>query len=111
MGVIDPLAIVPSHYDVLIIGAGISGIDMAYRIQSELPHYTYSILESRSVVGGTWDLFRYPGIRYAVSNPPRTSLAKLPVKIRLRSSHLWISMASMERAAVHCRRTLHSKVY
>ncbi|OQV00906.1 hypothetical protein CLAIMM_06341 [Cladophialophora immunda] len=49
--------------DVLIIGAGISGINAAYRIQSQLPDHKYVILEGRGEMGGTWDLFRYPGIR------------------------------------------------
>lgn len=49
--------------DVVIIGAGISGINAAYRIQTELPGFTYTVLEGRVNVGGTWDLFRYPGIR------------------------------------------------
>ncbi|KAI1177098.1 putative flavin-binding monooxygenase [Nemania sp. FL0916] len=50
-------------FDVLIIGAGISGINTAYRLQTEIPNATYTILESRDTIGGTWDLFRYPGIR------------------------------------------------
>lgn len=49
--------------DVLIIGAGLSGIDAAYRVQTECPHLSYAILEARDAIGGTWDLFRYPGIR------------------------------------------------
>ncbi|WP_193043791.1 flavin-containing monooxygenase [Mycolicibacterium baixiangningiae] len=49
--------------DVLIIGAGISGIGAAYRLQEKNPHLTYTILERRARIGGTWDLFRYPGIR------------------------------------------------
>ncbi|MBX7433652.1 NAD(P)/FAD-dependent oxidoreductase [Mycobacterium sp. Y57] len=49
--------------DVLIIGAGISGIGAAYRIQERNPQMTYTILERRSRIGGTWDLHRYPGIR------------------------------------------------
>ena len=61
-----------SHFDVLIVGAGISGINAAYRIQSELPHYEYSIIESRDAIGGTWDFFRYPGLRYI--SLTRTSL-------------------------------------
>jgi cation diffusion facilitator CzcD-associated flavoprotein CzcO len=52
-----------SDYDVIIIGAGISGINSAYRLQTELPGLSYTILEGRSSMGGTWDLFRYPGIR------------------------------------------------
>ncbi|MDT5012419.1 MAG: hypothetical protein QOH57_4036 [Mycobacterium sp.] len=51
------------NLDVLIIGAGISGIGAAYRIKERNSAYTYAILESRANVGGTWDLFRYPGIR------------------------------------------------
>ncbi len=50
-------------HDVLIVGAGISGIDTAYRIQTMCPERTYAILEGRDSMGGTWDLFRYPGIR------------------------------------------------
>ncbi|MBV1932233.1 MAG: NAD(P)/FAD-dependent oxidoreductase [Porticoccaceae bacterium] len=51
------------HTDVLIIGAGISGIGAAYHIQKACPNKSYAILEGRSALGGTWDLFRYPGIR------------------------------------------------
>ncbi|HWG63879.1 MAG TPA: NAD(P)/FAD-dependent oxidoreductase [Streptosporangiaceae bacterium] len=50
-------------YDVLIVGAGISGIDAAYRLQTRCPAKTYAILEARDAVGGTWDLFKYPGLR------------------------------------------------
>src|ERR1700753_3377121 len=53
-----------TSFDVLIIGAGISGINAAYRVQTQAPKgTTYAILEARSAIGGTWDLFRYPGIR------------------------------------------------
>lgn len=51
------------HLDVLIVGAGLSGIGAAYRLQTELPGKSYAILEARSNSGGTWDLFKYPGIR------------------------------------------------
>ncbi len=51
------------HVDVLIVGAGISGIDSAYHLQTKCPRKTYAILEGRERMGGTWDLFRYPGIR------------------------------------------------
>lgn len=51
------------HVDVLIIGAGLSGIGAAVHLQRECPGRSYAILESRAVSGGTWDLFRYPGIR------------------------------------------------
>ena len=49
--------------DVLIVGAGLSGIDAAWRLQQRLPHKSYLILEGRERIGGTWDLFRYPGVR------------------------------------------------
>ncbi|KAI0204183.1 hypothetical protein F4808DRAFT_371315 [Astrocystis sublimbata] len=54
----------PLDFDVVIIGAGISGINSAYRIQTQAPSgLKYVILEGRDALGGTWDLFRYPGIR------------------------------------------------
>jgi cation diffusion facilitator CzcD-associated flavoprotein CzcO len=49
--------------DVIIIGAGLSGIGAAYHLQRRCPGKSYSILEARDAIGGTWDLFRYPGIR------------------------------------------------
>jgi cation diffusion facilitator CzcD-associated flavoprotein CzcO len=49
--------------DVLVVGAGISGIGAGYRLQEECPDKTYAILEGREAIGGTWDLFRFPGIR------------------------------------------------
>ena len=51
------------HHDVLIIGAGLSGIGAAWRLGRALPGATYAILEARDAIGGTWDLFRYPGVR------------------------------------------------
>jgi cation diffusion facilitator CzcD-associated flavoprotein CzcO len=51
------------YVDVLIIGAGISGLGAAYRIAERNPGLIYTILERRSRIGGTWDLFRYPGVR------------------------------------------------
>jgi len=51
------------HFDVLIVGAGLSGIGAAYHLQKESPDKTYAILEGRNAMGGTWDLFRYPGVR------------------------------------------------
>ena len=50
-------------FDVLIVGAGISGIDAAYHVQRRLPGKSFAILEARERIGGTWDLFRFPGIR------------------------------------------------
>ncbi|MEV6347851.1 NAD(P)/FAD-dependent oxidoreductase [Actinoplanes sp. NPDC051851] len=52
-----------THVDVLIIGAGLSGIGAAWRLQRQRPGDTYAILEARDAIGGTWDLFRYPGVR------------------------------------------------
>ena len=53
----------PSHVDVAVVGAGISGISAAYHLQTLCPDRTFSILEARDDIGGTWDLFRYPGVR------------------------------------------------
>ncbi|MGO8906154.1 MAG: flavin-containing monooxygenase [Solirubrobacteraceae bacterium] len=51
------------HLDVLIVGAGLSGVGAAHHLQANCPRKTYAILEAREAIGGTWDLFRYPGIR------------------------------------------------
>ncbi len=51
------------NYDVVVVGAGLSGIDAAYRLQTQCPGKDYVILEARSALGGTWDLFKYPGVR------------------------------------------------
>ena len=51
------------HFDVLIIGAGLSGIGAAVHLKRGVPHKSLAILEAREAIGGTWDLFRYPGIR------------------------------------------------
>ena len=51
------------HRDVIIIGAGLSGIGAACHLTRNTPNKSYAILESREAMGGTWDLFRYPGIR------------------------------------------------
>jgi cation diffusion facilitator CzcD-associated flavoprotein CzcO len=53
----------PEHLDVLIVGAGLSGIGAACHLQQRCPSKSYAIIESRETIGGTWDLFRYPGIR------------------------------------------------
>ncbi|MFJ5231898.1 flavin-containing monooxygenase [Kitasatospora sp. NPDC088391] len=51
------------HLDVLIVGAGVSGIGAARYLAAELPHKRFAVLEARADCGGTWDLFRYPGVR------------------------------------------------
>ena len=65
-----------AHVDVLIVGAGISGVDAAYRLKTRCPTKSWLILEARERVGGTWDLFRFPGVRsdsdmYTLSFPFR----------------------------------------
>jgi monooxygenase len=51
------------HFDVVVIGAGLSGIGAGYRLETRCPGKRYVILEARHAIGGTWDLFRYPGVR------------------------------------------------
>ena len=51
------------HIDVLIVGAGLSGIGMAAHLNAKCPERSYAIVEQREAIGGTWDLFRYPGVR------------------------------------------------
>jgi len=51
------------HFDVIIVGAGLSGIGAAYHLKEKCPNKSFAILEGRDAIGGTWDLFRYPGIR------------------------------------------------
>ena len=55
--------ILSEHIDVLIVGAGLSGIDAACHLKRKCPDRNFVILEARAASGGTWDLFRYPGIR------------------------------------------------
>src|SRR6516164_7744765 len=51
------------HFNVVVIGAGLSGIGAGYRLQTRCPEKSYVIFEGREATGGTWDLFRYPGVR------------------------------------------------
>ena len=53
----------PEHIDVLIVGAGISGVGAGYHLKANSPGKSFAILEGRETMGGTWDLFKYPGIR------------------------------------------------
>ncbi|HWO50235.1 MAG TPA: NAD(P)/FAD-dependent oxidoreductase, partial [Ornithinibacter sp.] len=53
----------PLDVDVLVIGAGIAGVDVACRLSRHCPDVVWAVLEARDAIGGTWDLFRYPGIR------------------------------------------------
>ncbi|MGA8045552.1 MAG: NAD(P)/FAD-dependent oxidoreductase [Dermatophilaceae bacterium] len=61
----DPTGLddLPDELDVLVVGAGLSGIGLGYRLAEALPDLTYALVESRDTLGGTWDLFRYPGVR------------------------------------------------
>lgn len=52
-----------NFFDVVVVGAGLSGVAAGYHLQHECPGRTYVVLESRQAIGGTWDLFRYPGVR------------------------------------------------
>ena len=54
---------IENYYDVIVVGAGISGIGAGYYLQKNCPSKSFCILENRKDIGGTWDLFRYPGIR------------------------------------------------
>ena len=58
-----PVSKADAEVDVLIVGAGISGVDAAYRLKTRCPDKSLLILEARERIGGTWDLFRYPGVR------------------------------------------------
>lgn len=49
--------------DVVIVGAGVSGINAAYKLLTDFPNIQLTILEARDDIGGTWDLFKYPGVR------------------------------------------------
>lgn len=51
------------NFDVIIVGAGLSGIGAAVHLQRDCPRKTYTVLDARNAIGGTWDLFRYPGVR------------------------------------------------
>lgn len=53
----------PTEFDVVVVGAGLSGIAAAHYLQRECPDRSFVLLEGRDAIGGTWDLFRYPGIR------------------------------------------------
>jgi cation diffusion facilitator CzcD-associated flavoprotein CzcO len=60
---IDGTRALPAYVDVLVVGAGISGIGMGYHLTAESPQKSFAIVDARDAIGGTWDLFRYPGIR------------------------------------------------
>ena len=82
------------HFDVVIIGAGLSGIGAAYRLQTRCPGKSYAIFEARDAIGGTWDLFRYP------RHP-----------LRLRHVHPRLSLPPVERSQSHRRRPVHPQLH
>ena len=53
----------PEHFDVLIVGAGISGVGGAYHLRDQRPDTTFVVLETKNTFGGTWETHKYPGIR------------------------------------------------
>ncbi|KAJ6261645.1 hypothetical protein Dda_2443 [Drechslerella dactyloides] len=55
--------IMEESFDIVIVGAGVSGVSAAYRVQNMLPDKTFIVLERREQIGGTWDIFKYPGVR------------------------------------------------
>lgn len=57
------MGVTSEHVDVIVVGAGLSGVGAAYRLQTRCPGRSYAVLEARQRIGGTWDLFRYPGVR------------------------------------------------
>ena len=61
---LEPIQYPPApDFDVVVVGAGLSGIAAGHYLQARCPSLSYVILESRQAIGGTWDLFRYPGVR------------------------------------------------
>ena len=59
----NPESLETEDFDTLIVGAGLSGIGSAVHLRQRCPDQTFAILEGRARLGGTWDLFRYPGVR------------------------------------------------
>ncbi len=81
------------HFDVVVVGAGISGIDAAYHLTTECPDRSFVVLEGRDDIGGTWDLFRYPSVCMSLSErtpgyrnrshvPPMSSRPSSTTKLR-----------------------------
>lgn len=54
---------ITESYDIVVVGAGLAGINAAYRFQTKLPEAKIAVLEARDSIGGTWEIFKYPGIR------------------------------------------------
>jgi cation diffusion facilitator CzcD-associated flavoprotein CzcO len=77
------------HVDVLIVGAGMSGIGLGCHLAMKQPGRTFAIVDRRDAIGGTWDLFRYPGIRsdadlhtFGFEFKPWTRITRLPTPTR-----------------------------
>lgn len=72
------------HLDVLIVGAGLSGIGAGCYLQDKCSWASYAVFESRDAIGGTWDIFRYPGIR---SDSDMYTLGVLVLTVGRRDDH------------------------
>ncbi len=92
--------------DVIIVGAGLAGIGAARHLQDKCPDRSYLILEEREAMGGTWDLYRYPGIRSDLGSVslPGHSLGQRHVHARLQ-------LQAVEGRQGHCRRPVDPQIH
>ena len=96
--------------DVLIIGAGLAGIGGACQLRRNCPDRSFMILESRAVSGGTWDLFRYPGIRsdsdmytYSYGFKPWKDKSTIADGHKSLSYHCYVVITWVSLEAIYCR--------
>lgn len=98
-------------YDVIIIGAGISGICFAYRLQETSPELRYCILEAQNEIGGTWSFFKYPGKFDGASTHLLLLTTRARPEIRLGPAHFWIPMAALDRQWTNCQGRSHRRLH